>query len=141
VVVHNPSVTGATAQLAELVGNVPECQVLVADGDEIAPTADQHGHVRYVVVYPTPGTGYAPALDGQHTAAVGEWQLTCVASTYDEAAWLLEHVRAEVGGQSYGNDAGGLFAEVPGQRPPIRPDRSVRPVRYSGVLLYQANVI
>jgi hypothetical protein len=95
-------------------------------GADAGPAENEDGHVRYVVIYSTPGTGWAPALDGQHTAATGAWQLTCVGSTPDECRWVIAQVRKAVSGKQAG-ETSGLFRETPGTRPPIAPDKDGRP--------------
>lgn len=49
--------------------------------------------VRYVVVYPDPGTLKALAVCGLSDAATFRWQVTSVAATRQQAAWLATEVR------------------------------------------------
>lgn len=144
--VQQPDLLAANDDLIALLAPVAELTVFdggvtSATGDELDPTIGPDGRVRhYVVVYDTPGMGFAPALDGQHTAAVQSWQLTCVGGSVRECRWTIRAVRAAVVGQQCGT-TGGLYHEPPGARPPIKLDRDARPTRYFGVLLIDATVV
>lgn len=109
-------------------------------GDETDPTVDAQGRVtKYVVIYDGPGTGWSPSIAQQPSAATYSAQLTCVGPDANSCRWVIREARKAVVGQPAGTGQG-VFVEPPGERPPIRPDRSARPARWVGVLLIQATV-
>jgi hypothetical protein len=140
------SIVVAQARIRSLITGVDDriptydASVVSLFGTEKDPTVDTNGRVRqYAVVYDTPGAGAFYSSAALPTATDQEWQVTGAAADPNECRWLLQEIRKRVVGQLVdpsGRDS--TFIEVPGRRPPIGPDRDARPLRFFGVLLFQA---